>query len=402
LGKLTKIKDFLPHAEARRRGGREKEEKLCYKNSKLLSASGASLREISPNFNINKMHLLTPILAQTDIDEVLGSGAITARSIAESWDNQWLDLLQNNTTNNLYGALTSLGVFFAVGTLLFFMLQWLKDLIYNDYGRPISALIWPFIVVILLNNTGSGSILSNLTLGVRNLINTVNQQVVSTANAEQVYQQALNMSVAEEVAGSLLRPCQSLTGEQQTQCFVKANDKLTILWQEYRNLYGNKAWIDRLESKVNYIAYGTGPVSEASFNALLGSTIQTGIKNFLVSLQYAFQNLIEATMLLIAALGPLAVGGSLLPVAGKPIFAWLTGFLSIGISKFSFNIIAVLTAAVIVNGPGQDVNVDPDLMWFMIFLGVLAPVLSLLVAAAGGFAVFNAISNTSELVKERI
>ena len=107
-------------------------------------------------------------------------------------------------------------------------------------------------------------------------------------------------------------------------------------------------------------------------------------------------------MLLIAALGPLAVGGSLLPVAGKPIFAWLTGFLSAGIAKISFNIIAVLTAAVIVNGPAQDPNADPDLMWFIIFLGILAPILSLIVAGAGGFAVFSAISNTASLVRDKI
>ncbi len=135
---------------------------------------------------------------------------------------------------------------------------------------------------------------------------------------------------------------------------------------------------------------------------MLGNTVQTSIKSFLFSLQYAFQNLIEATMLLIAALGPIAVGGSLLPVAGKPIFAWLTGFLSVGIAKISFNIIAVLTAAVIVNGPAENPNANPDLMWFIIFLGVLAPILSLVVAAAGGFAVFNAISNTASLARERI
>jgi len=229
----------------------------------------------------------------------------------------------------------------------------------------------------------------------------VNQQVLVTADANKTYQQALNMSVAEEVAGSFLRPCQSLTGEQQSQCFIKAAEKVNVLWQKYRDIYGNKSWINRLQTKVDNIRYGTGIVSETSFNSLLGSTVQTSIKNFLVSLQYAFQNLIEVTMLLIAALGPLAVGGSLLPVAGKPIFAWLTGFLSIGIAKISFNIIAVLTAAVIVNGPGQNSNVDPDLMWFIIFLGILAPIVSLLVAAAGGFAVFSAISNTASLVNER-
>ncbi|MEH1845937.1 MAG: hypothetical protein V7L25_13290 [Nostoc sp.] len=342
--------------------------------------------------------------AQVGIDEVLNNGAATSLSIADGWNQQWLDLLQKNTnsTTSLYGALTNLGIFFAVGTLLFFMIQFLRDLISYEYSRPISALIWPFVVVILLSNSGNGSMLSNLTLGVRYVLNNVNQGVVDSADKDKIYQQALNMSVAEEVTGSFLRPCQSLTGAQQNQCFVSAADKINVLLQKYRNTYRNQNWIIRLQTKVDNIRYNKGFVSETSFNSLLGSTVQTSIKNFLVSLQYAFQNLIEATMLLIAVLGPIAVGASLLPVAGKPIFAWLTGFLSIGIAKISFNIIAVLTAAVIVNGPGNNLNADPDLMWFIIFLGILAPILSLLVAAAGGFAVFSAISNAASLVKERI
>lgn len=339
-------------------------------------------------------------------DDVLvnGAGAATATSIADGWELQWVNLLQNDTTNNLYGALTNLGTFFAVGTLLFFMVQWLRDAINGDFSRPISALIWPFVVVILLTNSGNGTVLSNLTLGVRNYLNGVNQQVVTAADTNQTYyQQALNMSVAEDIVGSLLRPCQSLTGEQQNECFRKAKEEADKLLEEYKNLYGrDKPWIDRLENKVNNITYNTASISENSFDSFLGSTVQVSIKNFLISLQYAFQNLIEATMLLIAALGPIAVGGSLLPVAGKPIFAWLTGFLSIGISKISFNIIAVLTAAVIVNGPGQNPNADPDLMWFIIFLGILAPIVSLFVAAAGAFAVFSAISNTASWVRDRV
>jgi hypothetical protein len=337
--------------------------------------------------------------------DTLRDGAVNARSITEGWDAQWVNLLQTDTQNNLYGALTNLGVFFAVGTLLFFMVQWLKDVIYSEYSRPISGLIWPFVVVVLLSNTGSGSILSALTLGLKDYINFVNQQVVTTADINRNYQQAINMSVAEEIAGSLLRPCQALTGEQQIRCFDRANDQLTDLWQEYRNVYGkNNRWIDRLENQVNQIQFGS--ISDAEFNALLGNTAQTTIKNFLISLQFAFQNLLEATMLLIAVLGPVAVGASLLPVAGKPIFAWLTGFLCAGIAKISFNIIAALTATVIVdvvNSRNIDINSNnPDLMWFIIFLGVLAPLLSLLLAAAGGFAVFSAISNTETLVRDRV
>ncbi|WP_017655982.1 hypothetical protein [Fortiea contorta] len=349
-----------------------------------------------------QLDIIHIFLAQIDVNELLGNGATTAKTIAEGWDKQWLDILQNNSSNNLYRSLTNLGIFFAVGTLMFFMVQWLKDVIYYEYSRPISALIWPFLVVILLNISENGSALSNLTLAVRNLINSVNQQIVATTDANQVYQQAVNMSVAEEFAGSLLRPCQSLTGEQQTQCLIKAADKMEPLWQEYKNVYGNRPWIERLKTKVDDIKYGTPTVSETAFNALLGSNLQTSIKYFFLSLQYGFQNLIEATMLLIATLGPIAVGASLLPVAAKPIFAWTIGFLSVGIAKISFNIIAILTASVIVNGPGENLNADPDLMWFIIFLGILAPILSLLVATAGGFAVFNAINSTTDWVKERI
>ncbi|ARV62997.1 hypothetical protein BZZ01_12825 [Nostocales cyanobacterium HT-58-2] len=342
------------------------------------------------------------IFSQIGTNDVLTNGVQAAQSIADSWDQQWIDLLQNNTNDNLYGALTKLGIFFAVGTLLFFMAQWIRDVMDNEYSRPVSAMIWPFIVVLLLANPGNGTVLSNLTLGLRDFVNTVNQQVVETADVNQTYQQALNMSIAEEVAGGLLRPCQSLNGQQQVECFIKAKEKIDSLLQQYRDSYGVQPWIDRLENKANQIVISSGNPSELGFNSLLGSTVQTIIKNILVSLQSAFQNLIEVTMLLIAALGPLAVGGSLLPVAGKPIFAWLTGLLSIGIAKISFNIIAVISAAVIVNGPAQNLDADPDLMWFMILLGILAPIMSLGLAAVGGFAVFTAISNTAVWVRERV
>ncbi|MBW4631663.1 MAG: hypothetical protein KME30_07105 [Iphinoe sp. HA4291-MV1] len=342
------------------------------------------------------------IFSQLDTNDVLTNGVVTAQSIAEGWDKQWIDLLQNNTNENLYGALTKLGIFFAVGTLLFFMAQWLRDVLANEYSRPVSAMIWPFLVVMLLANPGNGTLLSNLTLGLREFVNTVNQQVVEVADTNKTYQQALNMSVAEEVVGGLLRPCQSFTGQQQVNCFIKSKEKIDVLLQEYRDIYGIQPWIDRLENKVNQIILTTGNASEFAFNSLLGSTAQTVIKNILVSLQSAFQNLIEVTMLLIAVLGPLAVGGSLLPVAGKPIFAWLTGLFSVGIAKISFNIVAVISAAVIVNGPAQNASADPDLMWFMILLGILAPIMSLVLAAAGGFAVFSAISNTAVWVQERV
>jgi hypothetical protein len=41
-------------------------------------------------------------------------------------------------------------------------------------------------------------------------------------------------------------------------------------------------------------------------------------------------------------------------------------------------------------------------MWFMIFIGVLAPLLSLVLAGLGGLGVFNGISNAATMVRDRI
>ncbi len=74
------------------------------------------------------MNLEINYLAQIDVTNILNNGTTAANNIAEGWDKQWIDLLQNNTDNNIYGVLTKLGIFFAVGTLLVFMTQWLRDL----------------------------------------------------------------------------------------------------------------------------------------------------------------------------------------------------------------------------------------------------------------------------------
>jgi hypothetical protein len=89
----------------------------------------------------------------------------------------------------------------------------------------------------------------------------------------------------------------------------------------------------------------------------------------------AFQWVVEVSLLLTALLAPLAVGGSLLPIGQKAIFAWLTGFFSVGIVKLSFNIIVGLIATVVLNAG------DSDPMVFAFATSILAPILSLALAA---------------------
>lgn len=360
-------------------------------------------------------------------DSILSHG----QTFAELWQAQWNNLLGNGKGDgSVYAILTNFARFLAVATLLFYLVQQLRDLIDGNLGRPIAAFIWPFLVVVLLAN--SGVALSTMTLVTRNYIvgdnpgvdcSQLNSQcsINSLITSKQLpgedislknaYRVALDASVGQEAAGSFLRPCEALTGQQQCYCLNAGKGKFEALQQSYQKAYENLApplssspiWMESLSTRiadaVNYACATEGAEklqsSELTFNAILGSTWQASLKGFLIAIQYAFQNLIEVAMLMVAILGPLAVGASLLPVGGKPIWAWLTGLISLGIAKLSFNVIAGVTALMVYKAG------DSDPMWFMVFIGILAPLVALAIAAAGGFAVFSAISNSASWASNR-
>ncbi len=337
--------------------------------------------------------LLSIFLAQTlGSGDILEQGRNTAQAIAQAWNQQWQDVL----TGELYKILAQLGVFFAVSTFLFYMTQWAKDLTNGEFNRPISSLIWPFLIAAILAN--NGAVLSGFTVTARNYLNSMNQEVLKVTDLKlgANYQQAIMRNPIEEMAGSLLRNCESLTGETQLQCLTEAKEKINQILDDYEKNANESSpdWAKNLKEKVNQFVEeaANGKVVELSFNASLSSTSQTNLQSFLLSTQYAFQNLIEISMLLTAALGPVAVGLSLLPVGGKPIYFWLTGFFALGIAKLSYNIIAGLTARVLITAG------DSDPTWFMIFVAFLAPLLAIALAIGGGKAVFQAISNTANWV----
>jgi hypothetical protein len=283
-------------------------------------------------------------------------------------DKLWIDVLGGG----LYGAIASLGVFFAVGTLLIFMVQWFKAMIEGDNPQAFSEIVWPLLVIVLLAN--NATVLSACTLQLRGIINQVNQTILTSTSGslqlQEAYQQALLQLGNEAVAKSLASQCAAV-GEpiQQAECLKNATQQA-----------------------------GSSPQQSSGDNIFTrdyGKEIQEGISNvfavavkgWLIAFGIAFQWIVEVSLLLTALLGPLAVGGSLLPVGQRAIFAWLTGFFSVGMVKLSFNIIVGLVATLVINAK------NADSMVFAFATGLLAPVLSLILAAGGGMSVFNSLSN---------
>jgi hypothetical protein len=113
------------------------------------------------------------------------------------------------------------------------------------------------------------------------------------------------------------------------------------------------------------------------------------IRFILYALQWGFVNILEAALLLTALFAPISLGLSLLPLQGRPIWAWLTGFITLFGIQLGYNIVVGLTAVVLVKSGAALVS---DVA-FLFFLSIFAPGLAILVAGGGGVALYNGISS---------
>ncbi len=338
---------------------------------------------------LNSLFSTLPILAQATVGEsaakITQDGAAASQAIAAAMDGLWDDVLGSGQAGGtgLYGAIAQLGIFFGVGTLLIWCVQWFKALIDGETPGAFSEIIWPIVVVVLLSN--HASLLATSTRELRDIINQTNQTVLqSTSNSirlEEAYRQVMTELGAEDAARSLVSQCATLVDPQQLEdCLNNATAQAQQMAGSLQNQPSNgfQKFLDSLN------------VGKQVSQFLQTNVFQMAVRGWLIAFGIAFQWIVEISLLLTALLGPLAVGGSLLPVGQKAIFAWLTGFFSVGMVKLSFNIISGLVATLVLNAGSN----DP--MIFAFATGLLAPILSLAIAAGGGMAVFNSLASIAQ------
>jgi hypothetical protein len=325
------------------------------------------------------------------LNNVLINGANAANNVAESWNNTWDNVLGSGSLGgtSLYGVLCWLGTLFALGTLIFLVIELYKDL---NEGKPavLTSLVWPLLVAFLLANNGQW--LAQATLALRDIINQANSQVIAITMAgvklDELYREANGNMALQGIISSTMRACQSLTGEAQIQCLDQAVTQAQSLVDTYKSIFGDKSWLDHIQGFLDGITNAlTGDGVDMGIFGLLKPLWMPIVVSILYWLQIAYQNLLEASLLITALLGPIAVGGSLLPYGPRAIFAWLTGFFSVGFARLCFNIIVGLASVVATSSDGG----DP--FWFALFAGLLAPILASSLASGAGLIIWTSISS---------
>ncbi len=323
---------------------------------------------------------------------------------SKAWDGTW-DIALGTT---LYKVVTNVGTACAIFTLLFWLANFMKDLLDDGTSKKAwTELIYPVIVAYLLSNGGSH--LATMTKGLRSIVNTINQEVlvaVSTGNSvqndfKQKLAEIADYSSAEQRIIALREECNSKTSNQEMiTCLQGAKVAADAVIAEYRkNKPPGSSWLDKLgkqvQTTINDPMSALGNTASAAVDAYKGmisgvykiasTPTLLVIQMFILAFQGAFQSLIEVSMLLTALMGPIAVGTSLLPIGAKPVYAWLTGFLSLGMCKISLNIITGLVATAFYDaGPIDTLRIS-------ICIGILSPILALGLSTGGGMAIFNGI-----------
>lgn len=347
--------------------------------------------------------MLIPLLAQ-----VTGGRAVIEDSIQQvgdvqkAWDKRWVDIFSG--ANGLYDGINKFAAVIVVGAFLFFAIGWIKEAIDRGIFPALPHVLWVLVVFVLLFN--NGKLLGSMTLGIRNLINDQTRIVLQVQIGEVSMRDALNDVIVSQQAKTLIQQqyadCEAKEGQAQIDCFIEAGKRAeAVINQEYKAKGWFTAGVQRLSQRVSTVSQQV-PQNAAKGNLidklsfvtnlvrenLIATAGQAAAQQILKGFQWAFANIIELAMLLTGLIGPLAVAGSILPIGTRPIWAWLIGFASLGLAKFSYNVIVGLAATVVVAAQAQ----TSSEIGFLLVISILAPILALAIASGGGMAVFRGIS----------
>ncbi|MCU0552534.1 MAG: hypothetical protein MUC48_24645 [Leptolyngbya sp. Prado105] len=338
--------------------------------------------------------------------DFIGDSLRSSKEISAGWQNNWNLIFRE--PSGLYQSLNYFATMIAVGAFLFFIVVWAREMMTSGLLPAFDRLMWVILVMLLLWNNGFW--LARLTFGIHEIIEDQSQNVLSIQMGQLKMSDALQDVVltadAQNTIRALYGECQAKTGQAQIDCFNKVTDQAQSIIEQYEKgwgkgtLNGLRRWFDSvLKIREDLKKRAGEPEAIANIDpfvllhagiiATTDTAQQAAARQMLKGWQWAFANLIEASLLLTALTGPVAIAGSLLPIGTRPIWAWLTGLFSLGMAKLYYNIVVGLIATVIVNAQVQN---ESD-FGFVVLLSVLAPVLSVALAAGGGLAVYRGLSN---------
>lgn len=362
--------------------------------------------------------MILPVLAQLQ-NNPAGAAANTvantlelSRATSEAWDRVWLSIFRTGFATGEVGlwiALVRFAITLGALSIIFLAIKEGKEILARQSWSDLATMfVWPLVVLFFLS--GSGNLLANTVLLMRQVATAQVRQVLEVQVGGLTFNQAIsNVALTQSARtqiDAIYLECRDKTGDALITCWndpAKRQAVERIVSAAERTNNGPLSTLQQYAQTLFSLS-GVGVATTAGTNiaALLGNgegidifeplaaPLQKLIESFLWALTWAFLNALEAALLVTGLFAPIAMALSVLPLGSKPIWAWGIGFMSLFGIQLGWNMLVGLVASILVIANAQAIA---DLA-FPVFIAIFAPILVTSVAAGGGLSLFSALNNS--------
>lgn len=344
------------------------------------------------------------LFAATTASDILQNNAEVSKAVQDSLSQTW----KTTIGGPLYAEIAAIGAAIAVLCIGLWAANWLRATLDSEIPpRAFTELVVPILIVMLLGNpVNRGTFFGQVTLGLHEGMNGVSNQILEKLSqdfSQDVVDRAGVKIGAQAIAADALKLCAQEKDETtRNACFNNADKKV----QDLLSPYQNEKWAQELYWQLrDQIAaaqgsgYGNSDFVARLFGglgAVVNPMMTQAAMGWLMIVGAGFVWFIQHAQLLTALMGPLFLGASLLPIPGKPIVLWLTGFLGLGLADLSYKILIALVAITVLNsGPS-----DP--MIFPLIAGVFGWLFALGMAGGGGLVLFANLSRIGSFISGKL
>jgi len=339
--------------------------------------------------------------------EVLSQSIDLQAGIEASWDEMWDSIIDPEQGTSLWSAIVTGTQVISVLILLYLLVQFGNEFSKTRYlGTLIEAFIWPVTYIIFIGN--NAQLLATSVIAIRGILEASLTQVQATqllgikigVASRQVQLNGLGATRIRQ----LFSECSGLAGDDLETCLASKGEEGQAIVAAIQNVDSS---IDTsplesfLSTALDLTIVGgvqdVGNFFQSGFAGIIEDRAYPLVQTILFGVQWAFLQGIEAALLLTAVLAPVALALSLLPLSGKPIFAWGSAFISLFGVKLGYIVLVGVVSAVMVNAAGNAAEIAGQ-FGFVVFVSIFSPVIATILAGGGGTALFQGISRRASSI----
>ena len=330
----------------------------------------------------------------SDAAFIMDSAIGSSRAIVSVFDEEWKLLANGNS--EIYKALVVVSLSIATILVAFWSVGWYQQIVNNGFSTAmINEVIYPIVIILMLSN--NGALLANTSILFRDISNNLNDNILNITRNGITYREAIRATnfnkafvanVQAKIAECESKPERNVdeTGkviDTRQQCKDRAIQQAKSDAKSYRQKKG-------LGFSPPNLKFWEIPGEMAN------SAVQTALWVVFTGCEAAFQYIVQIAFLLNAYVGPIFLVISLLPTGSRPIFAWLSGWLTLGLILVSYSIMVGLGASAVVNNP------PTNPLFLPLLQGLFSPFLAIGIGIGGGMSSFSGFAAIARIIIKKI